>query len=195
MVEDFLIGLSKQNVMRVIFLEYLEQERGRGLQMPGLFLLAGHTLEHESTDHRDVPELALRHLRGIDTPLDVFGEMIRRKQFIGVAVVQWNGLIAQQLETVIIHRKREGDRMQATDPPGQDGRHGLVHQPAFEGVYEHVKTIPGLHMLDEQFVATGDMRKFPLQLHQWLQGIQLRLIRVPPARLLKFDAQHPAEMR
>ena len=166
LVKDFLEGLPEQYVIWFIFIEYIEQETRRSLEVTGFLMFTGITLEDQSTDHRNVPELSLRHFGCIHAALDIFHEVVEGKQFIHIAVINRYGLVAQELEAVVVHGQGKSDGSDAPDPVGQHGRHGFMDQPSFEWINKEVKAIPGFNLFNQQFVGLWYMGDGALEFKQ-----------------------------
>src|ERR1700722_17587094 len=122
--------------MGIILTEHIEQQRSRGLKMPGLGMFSRKTLEAQPSHHRNIPELSPGPLRTIHTALDIRSQILRAEQLVNIRIVYRNGLIAQQLETIVIHRKGKTDRCRPADPVSQQRRHRLVDEPPFERIDE-----------------------------------------------------------
>src|SRR5580698_55578 len=115
--------------------------------MPRLRILTRIALKDQPADDRDIPELPPGHLRTVDTSLDIRRQPLRTKQLIDIRVIQRYRLITQQLEPIVIHRKRKTDRRDPADPIRQQRRHGLMHQPPFKRIYKKMKPVLGLYLL------------------------------------------------
>src|SRR5882762_3175597 len=109
--------------------------------MPGLCMLSRISLEDKSSDHRDIPELPPGHLRTVDAALYVRRQVFRTEELIGICVIQRDGLVTQQLKTIIIHRERKADGCSPADPVSQQRRHRLMHQSSLKRIYKQVESI------------------------------------------------------
>src|ERR1041384_6602516 len=137
--------------------------------MPRLFLFSRITLEDQSPDHRNVPELSPGHFSSIHTSLNIGQQVIRTEQFVYITIIYRNRFITQQFKTIIIHGKRESDRDDLTDSVSKNCRHSLMYQPSFKWIHKEMKAILRFYMLDQQFIRLRNMGELFLQVEQGFQ--------------------------
>ena len=103
------------------------------------FVLAGKSLKHKAGDPADVPELPFGKLRGVDAPAQILHKTFRRKKFTDQRLVPFDMLIAQQLESVIIHRHGECDATGPGHPCRDQGGKSGVDIASFEWIEKGVE--------------------------------------------------------
>ena len=129
-LQHLAVGLVEQQVLRVVLGEHLVEQAARRLEVAGGLALPGEALEEQAGDAGDVAELPLRHLGRVEARRDVVGEAGGREEPRRQRLVERRRVGGEQLDPVVVHRQREGDRPQAGDPPGEERRQPLVDQPS-----------------------------------------------------------------
>ena len=151
-VESLVVGLTQQKVLGFMLAEHIEEEAAVGAHVAFLQGTAGHAFEHQPRDTGDVAELAFGHLRGVHAALQVPQQVLRREEVVVQRLLDGDGLVAEQLEAIVVHGDAEGDGPQQAHAEGEERAQRLVHQASFEGVDHHVVPLATGEALDEQFI-------------------------------------------
>ena len=148
-------GLLQQQMLRLVFRQHIEQQRGADLQLAASLVLAWHALGHQTTHLGDGPETPAAEFREVHGLFQVGFELAEVEQIVAVELQQFIKGVAlggQQLKAVVVDRHGDGAGAMTGQAPGPEEAEALVHEAPFQGEGEQMAALAAAAHFHQQLV-------------------------------------------